>query len=46
LTKDNLSMRNWHDDKRCCFCNTSESIEHLFFDCYMVETFGVWLPML
>jgi hypothetical protein len=35
LTKDNLSRKNWQGDKRCFFCNTFESIEHLFFDCYM-----------
>jgi hypothetical protein len=35
LTKDNLSRKNWQGDKRCFFCNIFESIEHLFFDCYM-----------
>jgi hypothetical protein len=35
LTKDNLSRKNWEGDKRCFFCNIFESIEHLFFDCYM-----------
>lgn len=33
LTKDNLLKRNWQGDKRCCFCNMDESVEHLFFDC-------------
>jgi hypothetical protein len=37
LTKDNLSRRNWHGDKRCFSCNTFESIEHLFFECYMAR---------
>jgi hypothetical protein len=37
LTKDNLSRRNWQGDKRCFFCNTFESIEHLFFDCCMAR---------
>jgi mannosylglycoprotein endo-beta-mannosidase len=35
LTKDILSRKNWQGDKRCFFCNVFESIEHLFFDCYM-----------
>ncbi|WVZ66202.1 hypothetical protein U9M48_015460, partial [Paspalum notatum var. saurae] len=33
LTKDNLGRRNWHGDKSCCFCGTSETIQHLFLDC-------------
>jgi hypothetical protein len=37
LTKDNLSRKNWQGDKRCFFCNVFESIEHLFFDCYMAR---------
>ena len=46
LTKDNLRRRNWNGSPRCCFCDSAESIHHLFFDyvvarvmrrlCYMV----------
>jgi hypothetical protein len=34
LTKDNLARRNWNGNKLCVFCSTSESIQHLFFDCH------------
>jgi hypothetical protein len=37
LTKDNLARRNWHGDKSCGFCHLSESIQHLFFDCYYAK---------
>jgi hypothetical protein len=33
LTKDNLAKRNWRGNKGCSFCNTPESIQHLFFNC-------------
>jgi hypothetical protein len=33
LTKDNLARRNWNGCKKCVFCDSSESINHLFFDC-------------
>ncbi|WVZ53496.1 hypothetical protein U9M48_004427 [Paspalum notatum var. saurae] len=33
LTKDNLGRLNWHGVKSCCFCGTSETIQHLFLDC-------------
>jgi hypothetical protein len=33
LTKDNLVRRNWNGDKKCCFCHSPESIQHLFLDC-------------
>ncbi|WVZ51423.1 LOW QUALITY PROTEIN: hypothetical protein U9M48_002571 [Paspalum notatum var. saurae] len=32
LTKDNLLKRHWSGDGRCCFCDTNETIQHLFFD--------------
>ena len=34
LTKDNLARRNWNGSKLCCFCSNTESIHHLFFECY------------
>ncbi|WVZ88012.1 hypothetical protein U9M48_034574, partial [Paspalum notatum var. saurae] len=33
LTKDNLFKRNWSGDGSCCFCDTNETIQLLFFDC-------------
>ena len=33
LTKDNLARRNWNGDKSCCFCHSTETIHHLFFEC-------------
>jgi hypothetical protein len=33
LTKDNLARRQWQGDKKCCFCSSEESIQHLLFDC-------------
>jgi len=37
LTKDNLAKRNWTGDMQCCFCNCTESIDHLFFECITVN---------
>jgi hypothetical protein len=37
LTKDNLARRNWHGDKLCCFCHLTESIQHLFFECFYAK---------
>ena len=52
LTKDNLAKRNWKGDKKCCFCNNDESIQHLFFECQVAKfvwnvvfvTFGIVPP--
>ena len=33
LTKDNLARRNWNGCKKCVFCDSEESIDHLFFTC-------------
>ena len=52
LTKDNLAKRNWKGDKKCCFCNNDESIQHLFFECHVAKfvwnvvfvTFGIVPP--
>ena len=33
LTKDNLAKRNWNGCKKCVFCDSKESIDHLFFTC-------------
>jgi hypothetical protein len=37
LTKDNLARRQWQGDKKCCFCSSNESIQHLFFDCHFAK---------
>jgi hypothetical protein len=52
LTKDNLVKRNWHGNVRRCFCDSLETIQHLFFDCALAEfiwrvmqiTFGLSTP--
>ena len=33
LTKDNLIKRRWIGCKKCVFCDTDESVEHLFISC-------------
>jgi hypothetical protein len=33
LTRDNLAKRKNIDDKTCLFCNESETVLHLFFEC-------------
>ena len=33
LTMDNLAKRNWHGCQKCCFCDSLETIEHLFISC-------------
>jgi hypothetical protein len=37
LTKDNLMRRNWQGGLSCSFCNLNESINHMFFDCYLAR---------
>ena len=37
LTKDNLARRQWQGDRKCCFCSSNESIQHLFFDCHFAK---------
>jgi hypothetical protein len=52
LTKDNLVKRKWKGCTKCCFCNVSESIQHLFFACPLAKllwgivslTFGMRRP--
>jgi hypothetical protein len=33
LTRDNLAQRHWNGNTKCCFCDTEESVEHLFISC-------------
>jgi hypothetical protein len=52
LTKDNLVKRQWKGCTKCCFCDVSESCQHLFFYCPMAKlvwgilclTFGIRMP--
>ena len=37
LTKDNLAKRNSIGSKRCSFCDSDESIKHLFLDCPLAK---------
>jgi hypothetical protein len=51
LTKDNLVKKHWKGSTKCYFCDVSESIQHLFFDCPLAKlvwgilslTFGIRL---
>ena len=40
LTKDNLIKRRWTGCKKCVFCDTDESVEHLFISCFFVK--NIW----
>jgi hypothetical protein len=33
LTKDNLTKKKWQGCKKCYFCDSNETIEHLFIYC-------------
>jgi hypothetical protein len=33
LTKDNMLVRNWQGDPSCYFCDSLETVDHLFFEC-------------
>jgi hypothetical protein len=37
LTKDNLARQQWQGDKKCCFCSSNESIQHILFDCHFAK---------
>jgi hypothetical protein len=30
LTKDNLPKRKWNWCQKCCFCDSTETVNHLF----------------
>jgi hypothetical protein len=40
LTRDNLAKRREVSDPSCLFCNESESIMHLFFECCVAK--NIW----
>ena len=33
LTKDNLVKRNWNGCQKCCFCDSAETVNHLYIAC-------------
>jgi hypothetical protein len=33
LNRDNLAKRNWNASKKCCFCDSEETANHLFIFC-------------
>lgn len=47
-----MARRGWEDSTKCCFCNSNETIQHLFFDCPLARfvwnaifiAFGIHLP--
>jgi hypothetical protein len=39
LTRDNLAKRKNLDDKSCLFSNELESVNHLFFECFIAQSF-------
>jgi hypothetical protein len=53
FTKDNSIKRNLKGNVMCCFCDSYESIQHLFFECVLAKfiwiviqiTFGLAIPL-
>jgi len=37
LTKYNLLKKRWKGDPSCMFCGLEETIQHLFFNCWVVQ---------
>ena len=37
LTKDNLVRRQCQGDRKCCFCSSNKSIQHLLLDCHFAK---------
>jgi hypothetical protein len=37
LTKDNLIKRKWKGCSKCCFCDSEETVQHLFISCPFVR---------
>jgi hypothetical protein len=40
LIKDNLVRRNWTGSTSCAFCNSEETIQHLFLNAIMLNYYG------
>jgi hypothetical protein len=43
LTKDNLAKRKWKGCQKCCFCDSIETVNHLFIQCPFAKI--VWRMM-
>jgi hypothetical protein len=43
LTKDNLAKRKWKGCQKCCFCDSLETVNHLFIECPFAKI--VWRMM-
>jgi 5-methylcytosine-specific restriction endonuclease McrA len=37
LTRDNLAKRRQVDDLTCLYCNDTESVKHVFFECCVAK---------
>ena len=37
LTRDNLHKRRHVEDRTCLFCSELETVDHLFFDCFLAK---------
>jgi hypothetical protein len=37
LTKDNLAKRKWNGCQKCCFCDSTETVNHLFIACPFIQ---------
>jgi hypothetical protein len=42
LTKDNLVKHKWKGCTKCCFCDSKETVQHLFISCPFIVLFGAW----
>ena len=40
LTKGNIARRNWQGNKKCVFCDSDESIQHLFLSVIIFVSVG------
>jgi hypothetical protein len=40
MTRDNMKKRNLNKPEDCVFCSEPESVQHLFFDCFVAR--NVW----
>ena len=43
LTKDNLAKKGWTGDQKCVFCDSLETIDHLFVQCPLIARIWSWL---
>jgi hypothetical protein len=45
LTRDNLHKRRHVEDRTCLFCSDLESVDHLFFKCFVVSQIWHYLSV-